>query len=295
VEEDGLLDIFVGNDFGTHSLWRNKGGFAFEHHSTDIGLRDYGHTMGWGFGDFNADGALDVVMADAGPIELYIKDPSKLYYTDQAPAWGASIPLTHSANWAPLVYDFDQDGFEDLFLAVAGLAGPGDLVKLAVCGVIKQFPQQGGFFFRNESGQKFSACFVPDPANKTPNFAFMAQSAADLDDDGDLDILQAYRPGHLRALRNDIPNKGHRVGVILKGQPGNTLGIGARIVVKAGGKVYKRQAHGATGFGRSVLPKIHVGIGAATVAEEVTVHWPSGKTTVVTDVTADTAALAVEP
>jgi len=294
MDDDGLVDLFVGNDFGAHHLWHNLGGMKFEGLSTQIGLKDYGHTMGWGFGDFNEDGAWDVVMADAGPMELYLGTPGKLAFTDASPAWCGGATVQDASTWDPLAFDFDQDGHLDVFLATAGLTWPGDLVKLATCGTIASYPAQGGFYYRGD-GTRFTPYLVPDAADKWKAFAFFAQTAVDYDGDGDLDIFQAYRSGKLRLLRNDISPKGAFVRVILKGAGGNAKGIGARLYLKVGGKTLLRQMHGASGFGQAIAPFVHFGIGSAVVADELKVAWPSGKVSIFNDVSANSTVVAKEP
>ena len=100
---------------------------------------------------------------------------------------------------------------------------------------------------------------------------------ADYDDDGDVDVYVASsaRPGRL--LRNDGEGAGTWLRVVLHGQAPNTAGVGARVVVEAGGLLQARQVVGGASYASSNDPRLLFGLGDATHVDRVAVRWPNGR------------------
>jgi hypothetical protein len=102
---------------------------------------------------------------------------------------------------------------------------------------------------------------------------------ADIDGDGDLDIVLTANGGPARLLRNNadkMKDRNHWLRLVLKGdgKRSNTSAIGARVEVKVGDTVLRREVIGTRGYlSQSELP-ITVGLGRATKVDSVTVYWP---------------------
>ena len=97
----------------------------------------------------------------------------------------------------------------------------------------------------------------------------------DFDNDGDLDMLMMNQNEPPSLLRNDAPPGNHWIKVRLEGTKSNRSAIGARVVVRYGGKVQVQEVMSQSSYLSSNDPRLHFGLGAATVAD-VEVHWPSG-------------------
>jgi hypothetical protein len=307
VDLDGKVDVLVGDDFGAHRLLHNQGNY-FKPHDIDIGFHSYGHGMGWGIGDFNADGKPDLVMADAGPNPVFVQATpaagKAFAFTDEGGSRGVWNPTWTASTWSPLVADFDHDGRDDLTLGVS----------IATTGTA-EFPDvatgcmgMGGKMYAGHpnpdllllsAGSDASFTVSAMPSGPWSHFAMVTQVTLDLDGDGDLDLLQtrpnANMTASVRVMRNDVPKKGGHFWVRLQGKGGNRDAVGARITAKIGGFLRTRWLTGSGGTGGTRTRVAHFGLGTANQASEVTVHWPDGKTTAIGEVQAGATATADWP
>ncbi len=97
----------------------------------------------------------------------------------------------------------------------------------------------------------------------------------DFDNDGDLDIviMNQHEPPSL--LRNDAPKENHWIKVRLEGTKSNRSAIGARVLVRYGGKTQAQAVMSQASYMSSNDPRLHFGLGAETTAD-IEVIWPSG-------------------
>ncbi|MEY3013735.1 MAG: hypothetical protein RIT45_2470 [Pseudomonadota bacterium] len=305
VDMDGKMDILVGDDFGTHRLLHNVGG-KFANYTTDIGFHSYGHAMGWGVGDFDANGKPDLIMADAGPTPLYLQRPAKsglpALFEDIGNVIGVWAPSWTASSWSPVVADFDQDGMDDIMLGVS-ISTTLSAFPPTAAGCYGQpgKPYDGhpnvDVLFLSQGGLPMTAYHFP--TGPYSHFALVTQVPLDLDGDGDLDLVQT-RPNvgmtsAVRIVRNDIPIKGNWFRVRLTGKKGNMDAVGARVTANIGGVLRTRWLVGTGGTGGTRLRLAHFGLAGASIATDVTVHWPDGTKTVLGTVAAGATAKATWP
>ena len=206
-------------------------------------------------------------------------------------------------SWSPLFADYDNDGDKDLIIttgyprdltdkdwtkhkaAVAGfLANERDVINTAPVLKIPNiaFENNGDLHFVNRSEE-----WLP----KIPSFSNGA-AFVDLDNDGDLDYVINNINDKAFILRNCTversKNKSHFIKIRLRGKPSNTLAIGAKVEIWAGGN-YQFTEHFLTrGYASSVDPVIHFGLGTNNSIDSIKVIWPaSGYVTVLKNVTAN--------
>jgi enediyne biosynthesis protein E4 len=221
-------------------------------------------------------------------------------------------------SWSPLLADFDNDGIKDLFVS-NGItrrpnnmdyikylnAGNGEMVEhgIPVFGdkmkdqkAIDQMPsgKVPNYIFRGTDGWKF------EDKSKAWGFseATISNGAiyADLDNDGDLDIItnDLDSPAGIYQNQSETVNKQHYLKIKLEGKGGNTQGIGAKVYVKNGDKLQYIQQQPVRGFMSSNDPIMHVGLGVNEKAESVTVIWGNGKMEVKTNVKANQTLICKE-
>jgi enediyne biosynthesis protein E4 len=221
-------------------------------------------------------------------------------------------------SWSPLLADFDNDGVKDLFVS-NGItrrpnnmdyikylnAGNGEMVEhgIPVFGdkmkdqkAIDQMPsgKVPNYIFKGTDGWKF------EDKSKAWGFseATISNGAiyADLDNDGDLDIItnDLDSPAGIYQNQSETVNKQHFLKIKLEGKGGNTQGIGAKVYVKNGNKLQYLQQQPVRGFMSSNDPIMHIGLGANEKAESVTVIWGNGKMEVKTNVKANQTMICKE-
>lgn len=119
INNDGLIDIFMGSNMGTNTLYLNKGNFVFEDISEKAGIRGKGWSTGISFADINGDGFIDLYICKSGNSggnenqnELYINN-GDLTFSEKAKDYG----LNEQGNSTQGVFfDYDKDGDLDLYL-----------------------------------------------------------------------------------------------------------------------------------------------------------------------------------
>lgn len=195
-------------------------------------------------------------------------------------------------SWAPLAVDLDQDGRKDLLVTNGYRRDVTDLdfIKYKNDSLRRDMPMDQLYRvleripavkLRNHAyRQRADGTFTDVGAAWGLRAGTFSNGAAvaDLDGDGDLDLVvnNLEEPAHL--YRNDAPD-GHALRVRLEGDGANPMAVGARVEVEAGGRVVHLHQQPVRGYFSSIDPVLHAGLGDATVVDEVRVRWPSGRWT----------------
>ncbi|MBI3415103.1 MAG: VCBS repeat-containing protein [Verrucomicrobia bacterium] len=319
INGDGLPDLYVCNDFhSADRIWMNDGRGHFRALPRLAIRKTSTFSMAVDFGDINRDGLDDFFVADMlSPrharrlMQLAASDPyhAAVGLFEDRPQFDRNVLQLNRGDgtyaeiaafagleasdwtWSAILLDVDLDGYEDLLCATGHMFDTQDLdaeARIQAKGpwrrdLIPQkllmFPrmEQAKLAFRNRRDLTFEEVSAAWNFNQTGVAHGMA--VADLDNDGDLDVVVNNLNGTVGIYRNDSPAP--RVAVRLKGVAPNTRGIGAKIKV-LGGPVPQSQEMIAGGRYLAGDDAMRVfAAGNATNDLRVEVIWRSGKKSLV--------------
>jgi enediyne biosynthesis protein E4 len=289
---DGKPDLFVTNDGYSNALFHNLGDkFEEVAFNTGVAVPEDGNFisgMGLDFRDFNNDGYPDLAyVALNNQTFPLLQNTGKGDFRDVTTEDGIRKQSLAMAGFGAGLYDFDNDGWKDLFVSrghVASQPQPGADVD------------QPNTVFRNSGGKgpwvalTERAGFIPSTSARHRGCAF-----GDFDGDGRVDIV-VTAVGRLAELwMNQSPHTGHWLEIILEGVKSNREGIGARLKLTTKTGVQYNHMTTSVGYASSSDSPVHFGLGADDHAESLEVVWPSGIIQTVTNLKGDQVVRVKEP
>ncbi|HXY49480.1 MAG TPA: CRTAC1 family protein [Terriglobales bacterium] len=274
LDEDGWPDIYVACDSTPSLLFMNNhdGTFREEGVLRGVALSDDGAEqagMGVGVGDYDLDGHLDLFKTH------FADDSNGLYHNDGKGNFDEVTRSTRVAVetryicWGAGIVDLDNDGYPDIFM-VTGNVYPEVERKLP------QYPNKTPrVVFRNLGNRTFEELGPEAGSGVIEAHSSRGCAFGDFDNDGDVDILIVNLNEPPSLLRNDLSGKQNWLKVKLEGVKSNRSALGARVLVRYGGKVQAQAVLSQSSFYSSNDPRLHFGLGASTSAD-VEVFWPNG-------------------
>ncbi len=322
VDNDGLLDLFVGRAGGSNELFLNAGDGSFVRAPMPAG----GGTWGVAWADYDNDGDLDVFGANWGVANiLYRNDNGTLVRVANGPIVEGSHN-TVSGSWG----DYDNDGDMDLFVANSSARdrlfrneGEGSFVEVTEAPMLiapgnsegscwADFDHDGDLDLLVAAGGNVSFGFIGLYENLGDGgFAeitagelvelsgrFEGTSCIDYDNDGDLDVFASNYAGRDNVLFRNDGSLGSWLSVRCEGVESNRSAIGTRVRVLAtidGEPTWQtREVVAHSGHVAQGDLRLHFGLGDAERADVVRIVWPSGVEDELTDVNANTFLHVVE-
>lgn len=331
---DGWPDLYVVNDFGRKNLYRNNGDGTFTDVAPQVGAEDIGAGMSGCWFDYDNEGADDLYVANMWTAaglristqNLFRKDSSSavraLY---RKHAMGNSLlrdvsgdragtfeDVTEAAgvgmgrwSWSSDAFDFDHDGFADLYIANGMVSGPSrqDLNSFFWRQVVAKSPddaradksyEQGwnainelirsdgtwsgyerNVFYANHRDGTFSdlsAVVGLDFVEDGRSFAL-----ADFDRDGRMEIVLKNRNApQVRILKNAITDLPPAIAFRLRGTRSNRDAIGAVVTIETDVGRQTRALQAGSGFLSQHGKELFFGLGAARGTVRASIRWPSG-------------------
>jgi len=286
-DQDGDIDIIVGNDAMANFVWQNDGKGRFQevglfsglaYDSNGIGLG----TMGVDCGDYNNDGKMDFYMTSyQKQWGILYQNEGTGFFMDATRTTGAGTATYNEVTWGLGMEDFDNDGFRDLFVACGHLQ---DNIRL--WDDTSRFEARN-ILLRNIEGKKFID--VSSMSGEGMKVERSSRGAAfdDLDNDGDIDVVVLNTKTAPTILRNDSVTSNHWIRIRLQGTRSNQEAIGASIKVTAGNHTQFDEIHSGRGYQSHYGTLSHFGLGRQSTIDYVEVRWPSGEMEIFKEIPVD--------
>ncbi len=337
-KDNGLPDLYVANDFGRSNLYRNNGNGTFTAVSEEAHIQDAGAGMSAAWSDFDNDGKPDIYVANmwsaagqrvAQQKIFHEKSPEEIralyrrhargnsLYRNQGDGKFENISRQSGAemgrwSWCSDFWDFDHDGYPDLYVANGYISGPRtdpgnqiDLGSFFWRQVVAKSPDdttpslayEHGWNALNElirsdgtwSGYERNVMLAN---NRDGTFSEVSGAVgldfpedsrsfalADIDHDGRLEVILKNRNApQLRILHNAMPEIGQSIVFRLRGIKSNRDAIGASVTLETGSLHQTRYLQAGSGFLSQHAKEIHIGLGDSPGNIRATIHWPSGLT-----------------
>ena len=293
-DADGWPDLLVANDSTPNLLFRNlqDGRFAEEALMAGVAYSGEGVAqgcMGAAWGDYDNDGLFDLFVTNfADEYNALYRNEGGGFFADVSFAVGIGAAPAELVSWGTGFFDCDNDGDRDLFVANGHTYPQADLPR------VNSSYQQGNSLFENRGGR-----LVEVSVEAGPGFALRrvgrGTSFADYDGDGDIDLFILNLNGPPTLLRNDGDHDNHYLLVRTVGTKSNRDGIGARVILSAGGQSQHAEVQSGGSYLSHSDLRLHFGLGPAERVDRLEVRWPSGAVQVLNDIAADQVLTVVEP
>jgi Flp pilus assembly protein TadD len=305
-DHDGDIDLYVSRfSGGGNLLWRNNGNGTFIDGTVPAGLAGAAQGIGALPVDFNNDRAVDLLVTGGNLAALALTNTREGPFKP-ADVWKSPFP---SSAAGAIAFDFDKDGWMDVafthwsqpgFSVWRNLAGGGfervavpempwsrgwglaslDIDNDGWLDLIAAGERAGGsgelVALRNLGGNRFSDITAATGLNSLQLTRPRALVTADVDGDGDSDLLVTQNRQAPVVLRNDGGNRRRSVRLALQGLNDNRSGIGTKVEVFAGALRQKWEASSASGYLGQNSREILAGIDDARQADIVRLLWPTG-------------------
>jgi hypothetical protein len=274
-DNDGWPDIYVACDSSRSLLFQNQKNGAFKEVGMMAGVayNEDGREqagMGVSAGDYDCDGWLDIVKTN------FSDDTTTLYRNERDGTFvDATFPAHLGTNttflgWGTGFFDFDDDGWPDIFIA-NGHVYPevdGQLID-------SQYAQRKVLYRNCRNGSLEDISQQSGPAIIIPKVS-RGVAFGDLFNSGQVDLVVNNMNTMPTILRDTAPRVNRSISIRLLGERSNRSGIGCRVEVRIGAHRMIDEVRSGGSFCSQNDLRLHFGVGDATSVDSIEVKWPSG-------------------
>jgi hypothetical protein len=273
---DGRPDLYVANDTAANYLYKNNGNGTF----VDVALRagtalsEDGKaqgSMGVAIGDYDHSGGWSIFVTNfSNEYNALYRHEKAFQFTDASFRSQTAKANNPFVGWGTHFLDYDNDGWQDL-LVVNGHVYP----QVERTALATRYAQRKLLYRNQQNGTFAEVTPTAGPALNEPSVS-RGSAAADLDNDGDLDVVINNLDGAPTVLRNDGGNRGNFLVIDLEGRTGNRSAVGAIVVVRAGDLVQRAERRSGDSYLSHSDARLHFGLGSRTKIDSIEVRWPNG-------------------
>ncbi len=280
ISGNGWSDIYLTVDNDPNLLWKNNADGSFEEVGENLGLDNTHNDMGACFGDFDNDDDLDIYITNIerdlpGKHNALFENKSdgeQLLFDEVSKSAGVS-----AGGWGWGITFMDADN--DMLLDLAATNGPVDMYDI----------DDKAKFWKNNGDLTFTD--ISADARFNTNLDATTLISLDYDRDGDLDMVQTLKedqdPVAIKLLENQLnttPSFGNYLVVKPRMNGSNHWAIGSKVSIKVGSVVQSRAITAGNSFYGQEPAEAFFGLGENTTVDEITIVWPGGAKTTITEV-----------
>lgn len=286
LDDDGRMDFYIGNDGAFADLMHNQGGMTFKNigHFSGVAAKNFNAmaAMGADWADFDRDGLLDLTVTNyQGLFFTVFRNAGDKFFVDAGGSTDISPKTRDRLGFGAKWLDMNNDGWPDLSYANGHVYDNVDQIHQG------HLFRQPLMLFLNQEGKKFVDVAPTQAAEVGRPLVGRGSATGDFNNDGRIDLLVVDFEGPVMLLENRTQSDNHWITFDLQGQAPNVLAYGAKITANAGDQVWVSQVSPASSYMSSSDPRVHFGLGAVNVLDNVTVRWPDGEETTLKNVVAD--------
>lgn len=276
LDNNGLIDFYIGNDGEPAELWMNRGNLVFEDMGAITGVA-YGMTgktmaaMCADWGDFDRDGLLDLVVSDfsGAPYAVFRNTGVGLLFHEYSAIVGVRNATMNALGFGGKFVDFDNDSWQDIAFANGH-----------VYDNVEEFDSTTTFrqpvmLFYNQRGKRFTDLvpFLPPEVGRP--ILGRGLATGDIDNDGRMELLVVDYEGPVMLLHNQSRTDNNWIKLDVRGNPPNVFAYGAKVTLRTASTTCVAFVSPASSYLSSSDRRIHFGLGKEKI-ESVSVEWRSG-------------------
>ena len=275
---DGRTDIYVANDTAANRLWLNQDNGTFREIALEAGVACSADGlpkagMGVTAEDIENDGGEDILVTNlTGEGATLFHNNGKGEFDEVTAQYGLSQPTFGFTGFGTKWFDYDNDGWLDLFIA------NGAVTRVeAERGKLFPFAQKNQLFHNEGEAKRFrETSGIAGPAFQLPGVGRGA-AFGDIDNDGAIDIVVSNNNGPVCVLHNEVGARQHWLQVRLEGGKTNRDGIAAHVtILRRAQRPLRRRVHTDASYLSASDVRVHFGLGQTAELQGVLVEWPDG-------------------